>query len=171
LHNFDQVLTYNRFEYLKVERKSVATEPELQAAWLSIISEFIILSKNVRAMGNIKKRSNLVLLERRLTVLVAIEINIKCGNDVSKECAERRIKSENIRQHIGLLKNEISRMQASLPKPSDDMAQEAKPVIESDIDKSIAYAAKHGYKINRFETVVSEWCQIMNMIESSKPQT
>lgn len=169
LHNFDQVLTYNRFEYLKVDRSLPVTDAELQAAWFEIMSEFIPLSKNVSAMSTIKKRSNLLVMAKLLQVYEAVKINIQCDNDVTDVCRRYRLKPSAIDQHIGLLKNDILKTQNKLPKPTDG---EPKPdLIVSDIDKSIAVAAKHGYKINRFETVVSEWCQIMDMIENSNPNT
>ena len=159
IHNFNEISTNNDFDYLKVNRNDVVSQIELEETWLLIMDEFYRISKNINALSLIKKQCNLMLLQKKLVVFEVLKICIDKNIDVSNECLKYRIDKTKINIHIGMLKNDISRITSTFPKEINNNNS------ESQFDDTIAIIIKNGFQINRFTTVVSEWCSILNIIE------
>lgn len=166
IHNFNEVSENDDFTYLQKNRDDVVSQHLLDAAWLGILDEFIRISKNVVAVSTLKKKRELLLLNKRLQVLVAIQINVDHGNDVTDICKQYKLNEEKIHVHVGMVKNDIARISKTLPDPEDE---DQKKTGNTEFDQSIAACLKAGYQINRFSTVVTEWCAILNTIKQQKP--
>lgn len=163
IHNFNEVATNDDFNFLKKNPDDKVSIDDLQLAWLGILDEFIRISKNAFAIATIQKKSTIILLEKKLHVFEAIKLNIKYGNDVTDVCKEYRVKRDKIDAYIGMVKNDIARIQKGI-KTEDGVKS------ETDFDRSIMICNKYGYTINRFTTMVSEWVQALNLIEKEQQQ-
>ena len=158
IHNFNEISNNNNFEYLKINQNDVVSEIELQECWLGILDEFYKLSKNTSAKNQFQMQIDLMLLQRKLNVFETIYQCLENDIDVLKECKIYKIIPEQIRQHIGVVKNRIGLIYENMPKSNN-----AK--FENQFEKTIAIILKNGFQINRHTTVVSEWCAILNLIE------
>ena len=80
--------------------------------------------------------------------------------NVDAQMLEYKTSKEKIQVHIGLIKNEINQL---TDKEKDEDIKNS-----SDFEKSIAVLIKNGCKIDRFTTVVSEWCMLLNLINEEQ---
>jgi hypothetical protein len=159
IHNFNEIANNNDFSYLKRDCNSVVSDDLIQSTWLNILDEFLSISNNTYAVNMLKKRSKILLLERRLKVLEALNYCISKGIDVSIEMKEYRMTNNRLNSNISLIKNDISRLTNTIP------TEEKTNNNSSDFERTIAIIIKNGYQIDRFKTVVSEFCSILNLIE------
>ncbi len=159
IHNFNEIANNNDFSYLKRDRNTIVSEEEIQSTWLNILDEFLKISNNTFAFNMLKKRSKIILLDRKLKVFEALQYCISKGIDVSNELKEYRMTKERLASNIGLIKNDISRLSNSIP------TEEKNNNGNSEFERTIAIIIKNGYQIDRFKTVVSEFCSILNLIE------
>lgn len=167
IHNFNEAMNGD-LNYLKVDPDDVVDELILQQAWLDIMDEFLPMSKNALAMRIIGRKSQILLLQQRLRVLSIINYCYTQGYDVDEKAKEYKTSKEKIMVHIGLVKNDIARITTGIPTESDDAKTGNN---NADFERSIAIAMKFGYQIDRFKTVVSTWCAIMNQIDKqNKPR-
>lgn len=162
IHNFNEIATNSDFSYLKKNRNDDISNSDLEMAWITILDEYFRISKNTMALGLLKKKCGLIYLEKKLQVFEALKICIDLKIDVSEKLKEYRINNVTIDAHIGMIKNDISRIFAQLQK-EEEVKQD-----NQNFDKTIAIILKNGYQINRHTTVVSEWVQILNLIEQSQ---
>lgn len=158
IHNFNEIATNNDFNYLKVNKSCVVSDEEIEVAWLGILDEYFRLSKNTLALIQLKKKTQLLFLHKKLQVLQAIRICLDKGLNVDSEMKEYRTDKTKIAPHIGLIMNDINRIEKSFPKETGIDS-------ESQFDDTLAGILKSGFHINRFTTTVSEWCSILNLIE------
>jgi hypothetical protein len=158
IHNFNEVATNGDLNYLKINREDHVKESELQIVWLNILDEYFALSKNVKAISALKKKYSIILMNYKLEVLNALKICLDKGINIDKELSLCKTDKVRLSAHIGMLKNDISRISNSLP--IEDNRQE-----NSDFDRTLAVIMKYGYKINRFKTTVSELIAIKQLIE------
>lgn len=159
IHNFNEIANNGDFSYLKRDRNSVVSEEEIQSTWLNILDEFLSISNNTYAVNMLKKRSKILLLERKLKVFEALNYCISKEIDVSNELKEYRMTKNRLASNISLIKNDISRLSNTIPK------EEKNNNGSSEFERTIAIIIKNGYQIDRFKTVVSEFCSILNLIE------
>lgn len=164
IHNFNEISTNGDYDYLKKNRNDDVPVAELDKVWYDILDEFLRISKNKIANGILRKKKELIFLYKRLDILEAIKTCIDYEIDVTDKCKEYRVTPKNIDARIGLVKNDIMRITNSL---SDKEGQTQDPG-ETDFDRSIAQIMRAGYPINRFKTVVTEWCAILNLLEENK---
>ena len=115
IHNFNEIANNNDFSYLKRDRNSVVSDELIQSTWLNILDEFLSISNNTYAVNMLKKRSKILLLERRLKVLEALNYCISKGIDVSIEMKEYRMTNNRLNSNISLIKNDISRSTNTIP--------------------------------------------------------
>lgn len=160
IHNFNEVANNDDYNFLKRNIDDVVSLDILQKTWLGILDEFIRISKNNIAIATLKKKTQLILLDKKLQVFEAIKINIHYQNDVTEVCKDYRVNPLKINAHIGLVKNDIARISNGM-KSNDGGNNKS----ETEFDLSIAICSKNGFQINRFTTVVSEWVQFLNLIE------
>ncbi len=159
IHHFNEIANNNDFSYLKRDRNTIVSEEKIQSTWLNILDEFLTISNNTFAFNMLKKRSKIILLDRKLKVFEALQYCISKGIDVGKELKEYRMTKERLASNIGLIKNDISRLSNSIP------TEEKNNNGNSEFERTIAIIIKNGYQIDRFKTVVSEFCSILNLIE------
>ena len=101
-------------------------------------------------------------MDRKLEVLNALKLCIERNVNVDAELKEYRTSKQKITIHIGMLMNDIQRVQKSLPKENEERQS------ATDFDDSIAFIIENGYQINRHTTVVSEYCSILKRIKLRK---
>jgi len=94
----------------------------------------------------------------KLEVLNALKICQDKGINIDKELKQFKTDKAKLNTHIGMIKNDISRISNSLPV--EDNKQD-----NSEFDRTLAIIMKYGYKINRFKTTVSELEAIKQLIE------
>lgn len=163
IHNFNECMNGDMTYLIAGKRTPNAVKLFLQTVnteqvWLEIMNEYIELSKNNRAKKMLQNKNKIIWLQRRLNVLELIQQGIDEGYDVSEYLTEYKLKKEKVKSQIALAKNELARL---APKNENHEDEKSK----NDFDTSIAYILENGYQINRFTTVVSEYCEILNRIE------
>ncbi len=164
IHNFNEVATTGNFDYLKVNKEDNVSDEQLQLAWLSILDEYFTISKNNMALIQFRKKTELIFLEKKLQVLEILKFCINRNINVTDQLKEYKTSKEKISIHIGMIKNDISRISKSLP-------QEEIKKDNSEFDRSIAVLSQAGFKIDRFTTVVSEWVQMLDIFQQqNKPK-
>lgn len=162
IHNFNEVSSNGDFSYLKKNRNDEVSNTELELCWLNILDEYFTLTDNPMAVANLKKRIRLILMDRKLEVLNALKLCIERNVNVDSELKEYRTSKQKITIHIGMLMNDIQRVQKSLPKENEEKQS------ATNFDDSIAFIIENGYQINRHTTVVSEYCSILKRIKLRK---
>lgn len=160
LHHFEECMNGN-LDYLKINPSDKVKQSDIENAWLSIVDEFLILSKNKITLNIIKKKNKVLLLESRLRVLEVLNFCVDREINVEDKLIEYKTSKEKINIHIAMAKNDIARL------TSRDY-QEEENNISFDFSTSIAVLSKNGFQINRFTTVVSEWCAFLNLLEKQK---
>lgn len=158
IHNFNEISNNGDFDYLKINKKYFVSDIDLQNAWLEILNEFLVISKNSQTFNILNKQANIMQLEMRLRVLQSFKMCIEDKINIQNYLLEYKIKPENIDQHIGLVKNDLSKFYNEIPKGNESKK-------ENQFEETIAVILENGYQINRFTTVVSEWVAILNRIE------
>jgi hypothetical protein len=157
-HNFNEVATNNDFNYLKVNKNDVATDIELETAWLGILDEYFRISKNTQGLNILKKKTSLLFLENKLQVFEAMQICLSKNINIDLEMKMYRTDKNILKIHIGMIKNDINRILKTLPV-------EENTKDENEFDRSLAVLSQAGFKIDRFTTVVSEWVQMLKVFE------
>lgn len=158
IHNFNEISNNGNFNYLKINKKDFVSDLDLQNAWLEILNEYLVISKNSQTFNMLNNQANTMQLEMRLRVLQSFKMCIENKIDIQNYLLEYKIKPENIDQHIGLVKNDLSKFYNEMPKENESKK-------ENQFEETIAIILENGYQINRFTTVVSEWVAILNRIE------
>jgi hypothetical protein len=161
IHNFNEIATTQNLNFLKKDQNSEVPEEELQQAWLDILDEYFRISNNNYALQLFRKKIKVITLEKKLNVLEIIRFCLEKGCDVSEEMKMYRVTKENLTANIGLIQNDIIRITKTIPK--EEFSKD-----ETEFDRTIAIILKNGFQINRFTTVVSEWCAILNLIEQQQ---
>ncbi len=159
IHNFNEVASNNDFSFLKKNSQDLVSDEELQSAWLDILDEYMTISDNKLAISLLSKKAKLILLEKKLHVFEMMKFCLNRNINIDEQLAQYRIKKDKVQANIGMVKNDINRISATMP------TQEERTVNNTDFDRSIAMLNKNGFNINRFTTVVSEWVQALNILE------
>ena len=116
------------------------------------------------ALIQFRKKSELIFLEKKLHVFEILKFCTDRNINVEVQLKEYRTSKEKISIHIGMLKNDISRISKSLP-------QEEIKKDSTEFDRTIAVLSQAGFKIDRFTTVVSEWVQMLDIFQQqNKPK-
>lgn len=158
IHNFNEIANNNDFNYLKVNKTDTATDEELMIAWLVILDEYFRISKNVHGISILKKKTSLMFLQKKLQVFEALQICLSKNINVEKEMILYKTNKDIIKIHVGMIKNDIQRVFKSLPVEENRKE-------DNEFDRTVAVILKNGFQINRFKTTVSEWVQILQLIE------
>jgi hypothetical protein len=169
IHNFNEVDSFGRFEYLKKNPDDDVSEYELQLAWLDILDELLTISDNKIAINIINKKIQFIRLGRKLKVLEALKICVEMDLDVDSQLKEYNTSKQKLNVHIGMLKNDINRI-----KPSEESEVDvAKDSNESNLnfENSIVRLIEKGYQIDRFKTVVSTWITALNRLSKMEKPT
>jgi len=161
IHNFNEVATNNDFNYLKLNKNDVATDIELETAWLGILDEYFRISKNVQGLNILKKKTSLLFLENKLHVFEAMQICLSKNINIDLEMKMYRTDKNILKIHIGMIKNDINRILKSLPVEENSKD-------DNEFDRSLAVLSQAGFKIDRFTTVVSEWVQMLRIFEQQQ---
>lgn len=164
IHNFNEVATNNDFNYLKVNKNDVVSQIELEETWLIILDEFYRISKNVKILNVLKKKTQLILLVKKLVVFEALQICLSKNIDIEAEMKLYKTNKNIVNIHIGMIKNDIARVSKSIPS-------EENGTDTNDFERTLAIILKSGFQINRFTNVVSEWVSILNLIQEQNKHT
>lgn len=168
IHNFNEVDSFSRFEFLKKNQDDNVSEEVLQLAWLNILDELLTISNNKIAINIIKKKTDVLLLHRKMKVLEALKICIDLNIDVDQQLKEYKTTKEKISIHIGMLKNDINRI-----TPAEESVDEVRDENANNLnfENSIVRLIEKGYQIDRFKTVVSTWITALNRLEKLEKPT
>lgn len=161
IHNFNEV-SNGDLSYMKIDRNDNVPIAELENAWLSIIDEYFVLSKNIQGIENLKRKSVLIRLEKKMQVYEAVKICLNRNVNVDEIMTQYGINAVDLPQYMALIKYDIDDLNSMLKK-TDTKG-------ENEFDKMFAIALKSGFQINRFTTTVSEWIQIIKIIEEQNKQ-
>jgi len=164
IHNFNEIATNNDLNYLKVNKNDFVSQIELEETWLTILDEFYRISKNVKILNVLKKKTELILLEKKLDVFEALQICLSKNIDVENEMKLYKTNKNIINIHIGMIKNDISRITKSIPV--EEIRNDT-----NEFEKTLAVILKSGFQFNRFTNVVSEWVSILNLIQEQNKQS
>ncbi|MEC4050599.1 hypothetical protein OX284_014260 [Flavobacterium sp. SUN046] len=160
IHNFNEVQNNEDFSYLKKNRNEEVSYEELSECWMEILCEYFTLSNDPQSLNNLKKKMQLLKLERRIDVFLVLIDCIEKGIDVEAEMKQYKTNKQNIKKQYGLLVNDLNKILEMMPK--NDSQEQSKV----DFDDSIAYIIENGYQINRHTTVVSEYVAILKRIKT-----
>lgn len=164
IHNFNEVASNGDFSYLKKNRTDEVSNTDLEMAWIGILDEYFRISSNNQALALLKKKCSLIYLEKKLQVIESLKICTSLGIDVADKLKQYNINPSNIEQHIAIIKNDIAKVFHQIPK------EEEVKKDNQNFNRTIAIVLKNGYHINRHTTVVSEWVQILNIIEQTNKE-
>ena len=156
IHSFNEV-SNGDLNYMKIDRNDNVPIAELENAWLSIIDEYFVLSKNIQGIENIKKKSVLNLLEKKMQVYEVIKFCLEKNENVDEAMKQYGINAIDLPQYMALIKYDIDDLNSILQK-TDTQG-------DNEFDRTFAIVLKSGFQINRFTTTVSEWIAILNIIE------
>ncbi len=157
IHNFNEVSNNNDLSYLKIDKKDVVSDIDLENAWLEILNEYLTISKNKDTFNLLNNQSNILLLETKLKVFLCLKNCIDNKIEVEEYLLDYKIKAENIDQHIGLIRNDLEKFKKEIPQNQKSNS--------NSFEETIAVILENGYQINRFSMVVSEWVAILNRIQ------
>ena len=157
IHNFNEISNGN-FDYLKKDMQQKVSSEILQETWLEILSEYLTISKNHSVLNSINRKSEILELESRLNVFLALKKCIQYEIDVAEHLKKRKATKENIDIHINLLTDQINNLVALLPDTAETKTND-------NFEQSIATLIRNGCQINRFKTVVTEWVALLNQLE------
>ena len=163
IHNFNEIATNSDFDYLKINKLDQVSDTEIELAWLGILDEYFRLSKNALAINQLKKKTSLLFLSKKLQVFQAMQICIDKGIDVSKELKEYRTDKTRLPIHTGMISNDINRIEKTIPK-------EESQTDENNFEMTLAMVIENGFQINRHTTMLSEWIAILHRIEQRQKQ-
>ena len=158
IHNFNEISNNNDFSYLKIDKKDVVSDIDLQNCWLEILEEYLKISNNKNAFFQLNQQSSILLLETRLRVLECFKNCVQNEINIDLQLLEYKIEKQTIDQRIGLIKNDLAKFYSQMPVTEKSNT--------NDFEQSIAIIMENGYSINRFKTVVSEYVAILNRIET-----
>ncbi len=161
IHNFNEVANNNDFSYLKRNRNSIVSDDEIQSAWLNILDEFLKISNNAYAINILKKKSKVIHLGKKLQVLQIAKYAIDKGIDVTDILKQYKITEKSLNANIGLIKNDISRINSAVPDEEEEDLQDR----NQDFENTIVLLLENGYHINRNETVVTTWVSALNRLD------
>ena len=157
IHNFNEAMNGN-LEYLKIDKTDNVSNSELETVWLSILDEFLVLSRNNLALKKIKDKITILKLQAKLRVLEILKFCVDRNIKVDETLNQYKTSKEKIQVHLGMLKNDISRL---TPKETDsDNSNNS-----NDFEKSIAILIKNGCAVDRHKMVVSTWCELLNLLQ------
>ena len=160
IHNFNEVQNNGDFSYLKKNRNEEVSNEELGACWMEILCEYFTLNNDPQSLNNLKKKIQLLKLERRIDVFLVLIDCIDKGIDVEAEMKQYKTNKQNIKKRYGLLVNDLNKIIEMMP--NNDNQEQSKV----DFDDSIAYIIENGYQVNRHTTVVSEYIAILKRIKA-----
>lgn len=158
IHNFNEISNNNNLNYLKIDKKDVVSDIDLQNCWLEILEEYLKISNNKSAFFQLNQQSSILLLETRLRVLECFKNCIQNEINIDVQLLEYKIEKQTIDQRIGLIKNDLAKFYNEMPVTEKSNS--------NDFEQSIAIIMENGYSINRFKTVVSEYVAILNRIQT-----
>jgi len=161
IHCFNEV-SNGDLNYMKINREDKVSDADLEKAWLTIIDEYFILSKEVQGIENLKKKTALTLLQNKIWVYEAIQLCLNKGLNVDNTMKLYGVNAVDLPQYMALIKYDIDDLNSILQKT--DVKG------DNEFDRMFAIVLKNGFQINRFTTTVSEWIAILNLLEEQSKQ-
>lgn len=157
IHNFNEIITNQNLDYLKRNIDDNVQGLVLENLWLDLMDDYFTLTKNPKALMQLKRKMQIMLIEKKINVLEILKYCILKEINVDKELQSYGLTKENLAQHLGLLKNDLLKKITALPEEIE--------ASNNEFDKTIAVLLSKGFSVNRFKTVVTEWVAMLEIVE------